>query len=141
MKAQILLICIMFLISGCSTTVKAFPGNNRRVMVVNQHRHRKPQKVVLVVGTRVKQRPSKSIVVVFKNASYLYADGVYYKPVDNSYEVVRPQLGMIVPSLPEYGVKRVMIKGEVLYTYDNVIYKEIPTKKGIQFEVQGFINE
>lgn len=66
---------------------------------------------------------------------------MYYKSVDKDYEVVNPQIGMVVPELPREGVTRMKIKDELFWVYDNVLYKEIPTSSGIKFEVQGFINE
>lgn len=48
---------------------------------------------------------------------------------------------MVVPELPRVGVTRMKIKGEILFAYDHVLYKKIPTSNGVQFEVQGFINE
>ena len=144
MKVIALLICTAFMITGCgTTTVKAVPARERRVVLVEQyrHRHKKPRRVVVVVGTRIKERPARSVVIYYKDATYLYADGVYYKSVDKDYEVIKPQIGMVVPELPKEGVTKMKIKDEVLYAYDNVLYKEIPTSAGVQFEVQGFINE
>lgn len=143
MKVFVLLMCTAFLITGCCTTVKAVPARERRVVLVEQHRHRhkKPRRFVVVVGTRIKERPPRSVVIYYKNAPYLYADGVYYKSVNKDYEVIKPQIGMVVPELPKEGVTKMKIKDEVLYAYDNVLYKKIPTSSGVQFEVQGFINE
>lgn len=143
MKVLVLLMCTAFLISACSTTVKAVPARERRVVLVERHRHRHktPRKVVVVVGTRIKERPVRSVVIYYKDAPYLYADGVYYKSVGKDYEVIKPQIGMVVPELPGKGVTRMKIKGEILFAYDHVLYKKIPTLRGVQFEVQGFINE
>lgn len=49
MKVFALLMCTAFLITGCSTTVKAVPARERRVVLVEQHRHRhkKPKRVVV----------------------------------------------------------------------------------------------
>lgn len=143
MKVIAFLLCAAFLITGCSTTVRAIPARERGVVLVEQHRHRhkKPRRVVVVVGTRIKERPVRSVVIYYKDAPYLYADGVYYKSVDKDYEVIKPQIGMVVPKLPREGVTKMRIKDEVLFAYDNVLYKEIPTSSGVQFEVQGFINE
>lgn len=141
MRAIVLLLCSAFLLTGCSATVRAVPLRQRGVVVVKQPKHRKSQKVVVVVGTRVKKRPHKSIVIYHKNVPYYYVDGVFYKSVDKVYEVIRPQIGMIVPELPKEGVVEMRVKDELFYVYDGVMYKEVPTKKGIQFEVRGFINK
>lgn len=143
MKVFALLTCTVLLLTGCGTTVKAVPARNRQAVTVKKyrHRHRKPQKIVVVVGKRIKERPPRSVVIYYKDTPYLYADGVYYKSVDQDYEVIKPQIGMIVPELPREGVIKMKIKNEVHFVYDNVLYKEIPTSSGVQFEVQGFINE
>lgn len=140
MKTILLFFCVAFFISGCSTTVNAFPTRDRRVVVIDKHKRVKPR-TVIVVGTRIKKKPIKSIVIYYKDVPYLYSDGVFYKSVGNEYEVIKPQIGMIVPELPEEGIGKIVIKNEILYSYDNVLYKEIPTAEGIKYEIYGFINE
>lgn len=141
MKNVVLLMCMAFMVMGCSTPVKAIPARGGQVVVVERHRHKKPKKVVVVLGTRVKARPAKSVVIYYNRKPYLYADGIYYKSVGREYEVIKPQIGMIVPELPKRGVKKIRIKGEVLYSYDNVLYKKIVTSEGVQFEVRGFVDD
>lgn len=127
MKVLVLLMCTAFLITGCSTTVKAVPAREKRVVLVKRYRHR--------------HKIPRRVVIYYKDTPYLYADGVYYKSVGKDYEVIKPQIGMVVPELPSKGVTRMKIKGEILFAYDHVLYKKIPTLRGVQFEVQGFINE
>lgn len=110
-------------------------------MVVEQLRHKHPKKRVVVVGSRVKKRPPKSVVIYYRDIPYLYADGVHYKAVDDVYEVIRPQLGMIVPELPEDEVQKVNLDNRTLYLFDGVLYKKVPTSRGVQFEVYGFIDK
>lgn len=127
MKVLVLLMCTAFLITGCSTTVKAVPAREKRVVLVKRYRHR--------------HKIPRRVIIYYKDTPYLYADGVYYKSVGKDYEVIKPQIGMVVPELPGKGVTRMKIKGEILFAYDHVLYKKIPTLRGVQFEVQGFINE
>lgn len=127
MKVFVLLMCTAFLITGCGTTVKAVPAREKRVVLVKRYRHR--------------HKIPRRVVIYYKDTPYLYADGVYYKSVGKDYEVIKPQIGMVVPELPSKGVTRMKIKGEILFAYDHVLYKKIPTLRGVQFEVQGFINE
>lgn len=141
MKTIVWLLCLSWLFTGCGATVKAVPSK-KRVVVVEQYRHRHPKKkVVVVVGSRVKKRPPKSVVIYYRDIPYLYADGVYYKAVDDVYEVVRPQLGMIVPELPEGEVQKVNLDNRTLYLFDGVFYKKVSTSRGIQFEVYGFVDK
>lgn len=140
MKTIVLLISAMFFMTGCVTTLEASPKRDKRVIVVEQHRRKKPKKVI-VVGTIIKKRPAQSILIHYKDFSFYYSGGVFYRPVEDHYEVIKPQIGMVVPELPEDGVKKIVMKDEVLYSYDDVLYKKIVTPKGIKFEVKGFINE
>lgn len=141
MKMFVFFICSLFLMTGCCTAVKAVPARNGKIVVVKERRHRVPRRTIVLVGSRVKARPARSTVIYFNNVLYLFADGVYYKSVDQEYEVIKPQIGMIVPALPEDGVKEMKIKDEVFYSYGDVLYKKVVTKDGIKFEVQGFIDK
>ena len=98
-------------------------------------------KKTAVVGTRVKKLPAKGITVYYNRRPFVYINGVYYKKLGPSkYEVVRPEVGMIVPLLPDYNVEKVYIKGETLLLFDKTLYRQIPTSKGVQYKVTGFIN-
>lgn len=127
--------------TGCSTAAKAVPARNGKIVVIGKHRHRVPKRTIVVVGSRVKVRPARCTVIYFNSVPYLYADGVYYKSVDQEYEVIKPHIGMIVPALPEDRIKEIKIKDEVFYSYDDVLYKKIVTTDGIKFEVQGFVDK
>lgn len=48
---------------------------------------------------------------------------------------------MTVPTLPKVGLKKIRMKDEMLYSYNNVLYKKIITSKGVRFKVQGFVNQ
>lgn len=95
----------------------------------------------LVVGTRVQRLPSSWITFTFNNIPYIYAGGVYYQEVSSSeYVVVKPEKGMLVPSLPDYNVEKVEIKGETLFRFENTLYKQVPTSEGVQYQVVGFLD-
>lgn len=143
MKILALLLCTAFVTTGCGTSVKAVPARSRYVVKTEHHRHwhRRPGKTVVIIGSRVKKRPAGSVTIYYRNASYLYSDGVYYKPYGNLYEIIRPETGMIVPKLPSHGVTIITVRGETLYSYDNVLYKKVATPDGTGYEVQGFINK
>ena len=94
MKTIVWLLCLSWLFTGCGATVKAVPSKKKRVVVVEQLRHKHPKKrVVVVVGSRVKKRPPKSVVIYYRDIPYLYADGVYYKAVDDVYEALCVHVG------------------------------------------------
>lgn len=111
-------------------------------IVVIEHRHHKvPKRAIILVGSRIKKRPVRSIVIYYNSVPYLYANGVYYKFVNHEYEVIKPQIGITVPTLPKVGLKKIRMKDEMLYSYNNVLYKKIITSKGVRFKVQGFVNQ
>lgn len=90
------------------------------------------------VGLRVKSLAKRSVIFTFRNINYYCSRGVIYKILNNSeFEVVKAKKGMIVPELPEVGVTKTIIDGETLYIYDGMIYKPVPTKKGVWYEVLG----
>lgn len=141
MKVIVCFICVLFLITGCSTAVKAVPARNGKIVIIGKHRHRVPKRTIVVVGSRVKVRPVGYTVIYFNSVPYLYADGIYYKSIGKEYEVIKPHIGMIVPALPEDRIKEIKIKDEVFYSYDDVLYKKIVTINGVKFEVQGFVDK
>lgn len=124
-------------ISACISCVPVKSG-----VAVNSYRkqHKKPKRKVVIVGSRVKVRPVHSVIVNFKNNPYLYADGVFYREIqDSEYEVVCPEIGMIVPELPQYNVRTMVVNGKTLFVYDDYLYKEVVTTAGTQYEIVGNI--
>ena len=91
------------------------------------------------IGMRFPKRPHRCIAIRFRDIPYYYAAGIYYRKVGKEYEVVLPQIGMQVPELPEYGVKTIETDDGIRFVYDGVIYKAVPTKKGMKYEVVGFM--
>lgn len=91
------------------------------------------------IGMRIHKRPHRCVLIRFRNIPYYYAAGVFYRKIEKEYEVIRPEIGMVVPELPESGVRTVVTKEGTRFIYDEVIYKEVPTKKGVKYEVVGFV--
>ncbi len=149
MKFIGMLIGLSLVFTSCIQARSAHADHSRPPVVVTHinhspdQRHRK--KVVVkkvIIGTRVKARPVNCIVIRHNQIALLYAAGVFYRQInENEYEVVRPEIGMIVPELPAYDVEQLKIKGKTLFLYDGTLYKQIPTTSGVQYEVYGFINE
>lgn len=138
MKAILWLATASMLFAGCGvTTASTRTARGCRIVTVDR-RPRKPTKVVIVVGSRVPHRPTRSVVIRFNKCDYFYADGVYYRQVGHEYEVIRPQIGMVVPALPRTA-ERIRLKGEKLFLYDGILYKQIPTPDGLQYRVEGFM--
>lgn len=148
MRKNILILLLILLVSSCATAAPLPSRTRQHVTVITSSRPRrhpvKPSRVVVkrvVVGTRVKVLPVNRVVIYFNNLPFIYADGIYYREVaPTEYEVVKPEKGMIIPQLPANNVETVWLHGVAYYLFDDVLYREIPTQTGIQFEVAGFIN-
>ncbi len=90
------------------------------------------------IGLRVAALPIGRIVFHFNSRPYYCYDGAIYSQVgDNQYEVVTPEIGMVVPELPEVNVREVSINNKIYFEYDDILYKQIPTQSGLQYEVIG----
>jgi hypothetical protein len=75
----------------------------------------------------VKEVPRGGKEVVYKDVHYHYADGKYYRPQKEGYEMVQPPVGMEVHNLPPgYAVKKQ--KGVTYYYKNDVCYKKGPKK-------------
>lgn len=91
-------------------------------------------------GLRVGIIPGHYHRVIVASVPYFYFGGIFYRQYEREYEVVAPPVGAIVPELPEYGVSEIVIDGEMYYEFDNVLYKPIVTRDGIQYRVVGNLN-
>ncbi|MFI3286556.1 MAG: DUF6515 family protein [Rikenellaceae bacterium] len=92
------------------------------------------------VGLRVQFLPDGSSSFRFKSRYYHCAGGVIYVKVrEDEYKVVAPEVGMIVPELPEVGVRELSIDNDIYYEYDDVLYKAIVTRQGVEYKVVGSI--
>ncbi len=89
------------------------------------------------IGLRISLMPRGYHRVIVRNRPYYYYGGVFYNNIGNDYEVIQPPVGAIVPEIPEYGVSEVTINGELHYEYDNILYKPIVTRNGVQYKVIG----
>ncbi|MBU4277539.1 MAG: SH3 domain-containing protein [Proteobacteria bacterium] len=69
----------------------------------------------------VPRMPSGHREYVHNGARYYYHGGVYYRPYDRGYIVVRPPRGLFVQILP-IGFATVMVGGVAYYTYADVYY-------------------
>lgn len=87
------------------------------------HGHRPPRRPMPPVGTHYREHPQHCISISFNHAPYFFAEGIFYRYANASYVVVRPEIGMIVPLLPETGVYRIKKKGEILYVCHDVLYR------------------
>lgn len=139
MKTIILIISVLV---ANGIFASSFKAGCRQVAVIVKKpvRVSKKRPRSIIIGTRVPFRPVNSVAFYFNGIPYLFAAGVFYKECDNSeYEVIKPEIGMIVPQLPEYNVEQVTFKNETLFLFDGTLYKQIPTPEGVKYKVTGFI--
>ncbi len=92
-------------------------------------------------GLKVSVIPAIHTIFSFNNRDYYCAGGVLYNATSSdSFEIVEPQVGMIVPELPEVNVREVSIDGTIYFEFENILYKQIPTTQGVQYQVTGTLN-
>lgn len=92
-------------------------------------------------GFRVSVLPALYTTFMFNNIKHFCAEGIVYKSVGaNSYEVVEPQMDMLVPELPEFNVRQVNIDGTIYFEFEGTLYKQVPTASGVQYQVSGSLN-
>ena len=88
-------------------------------------------------GMRFASRPA-GIVVSFGGLNFIYDNGVFFSAIGNGFEVVRPRIGMIVPSLP-MGHSVIIRNGAKHYVHNGVIYSPMSRNGMIVFRVAGFV--
>jgi len=146
------ILLVLFLL-GAATETNAQVAVVRRGAVVVRHPYVRPvHPVVRVPAPRpVVVYPRPGVVVAALPAyysmyyrggvPYYYSDGIYYvkEEKNDSYKVVQPPVGTLVPVLPEEA-KQNVLDGRVYYEFQNVIYKEVQTEEGLKYEVVGYTN-
>lgn len=88
-------------------------------------------------GMRLASRPL-GVAVNYGGISFIYDDGVFYSTIGHEFEVVRPRVGMIVPSLPRAHTV-VMRGGTKHYIHNGVIYSPMRHNGRVVFRITGFI--
>lgn len=135
---------------GCVAAHPAQRHSSQKVTVITTSRSNRPpkhthKKVVVkkvIVGTRVKTRPSNSITIIYKSEPLLFSAGYFYREYKpGEYEVIAPEIGMVVPALPKENTKKIRMNSETLYLFEGTLYKKIPTQEGIQYRITGFMEE
>ncbi len=71
---------------------------------------------------------------------FFYFGGTFYSqiPQTREYEVIRPQIGSIVPNIPD-DYNEISRNGETLLEVNGILYRPINTRNGEVFEVVGFL--
>ncbi|WP_228238635.1 DUF6515 family protein [Allomuricauda sp. M10] len=77
--------------------------------------------------------------VYYAGNPYYYANGVFYVRIEqsDSYKVVLPPVGTIVPNLPD-GAHMTIIDDREYYEFGDVIYKKVLVENLVKYEVVGY---
>lgn len=111
------------------------PGHGPRVNKPNPPVGGRPG--AIHYGMRLTSRPS-GVVISYGGVSFIYDNGIFYSSIGREFEVVRPSVGMIVPSLPMGHT--VMMRGGVKhYIHNGVIYSPMHHNGRAMFRIVGFI--
>ena len=72
-------------------------------------------------GRVVRYKPDRARAFVFRGTRYYRHNGVFYRPHQGRYVIVRPPIGAIVPALP-LGYALISLYGRDYYFYDHTYY-------------------
>lgn len=75
-------------------------------------------------GFRLRLLPATAIALTVRGAAYSYADGVFYRKIDEEYEVAKPPVGAVLRELPE-DAEEIDFEGISVYELNEAIYKEV----------------
>jgi hypothetical protein len=76
----------------------------------------------LVIGAAISTPPPYYNTVVVGGNNYIYSDGVFLQPSGNTYIVIAPPIGAVVPSLPD-GCSATNQGGVIYYDCSGVVYQ------------------
>jgi hypothetical protein len=95
--------------------------------------------------------PPKHRVIIHRNVSYHYHDGVWYRPHGTRFIVVLPPVGLVVPVLPPFyttiwfGTVPYYYAGGVYYTwqpeYRNYVVTEPPPEQQVRETLNGAVSD
>jgi hypothetical protein len=92
-------------------------------------------------GIRIGFLPIGYRPIFVGNVQNYYYMGAYYRPIGNEFEAFEPNVGTIVPDLPQDNVEEVIIDGQVYYECNDILYKAISTSNGTEYEVVGKLSD
>jgi len=134
MKKLMLFLTFLFLIGTLQVANAAGSPTNLQAAILKPawtiHGH---------IGKHSHRSHHHRVIIRFRGIPYYYATGVFYRKIGKQYKTVRPEIGMIVATLPDSGVKIIDTEKGTRFIYDGIIYKQVPSKRKIKYEVVGFI--
>ncbi len=91
----------------------------------------------LIIGSTISTAPPYYDTVYYGDTSYLYSDGVYLQPQDNSYVIVSPPVGAIVNYLPD-GCSAIVDNNVQYFDCSGVIYQPYYQSGNVVYQVVRF---
>ncbi|WP_019501474.1 DUF6515 family protein [Pseudanabaena sp. PCC 6802] len=91
----------------------------------------------LAIGTAINNRPPYAVPVVVGGNNFIYSDGVFLQPRGNSYVVIAPPIGAVVPSIPD-GCTVTNTDGVIYYNCSGVIYQPFYQGNNLVYRVVRF---
>ncbi len=88
----------------------------------------------LAIGAAVCTPPPYYSTVYVGSSTYIYSDGVFLQPSGDSYVVVKPPIGAVVPSIPD-GCTATDIGGVVYYSCSGIIYQPFYQGSNLVYKV------
>lgn len=85
-----------------------------------------------------KHRPA-GVVIHHGHRPYIYSHGRYYCDRGGTYVLVKPSIGMIVPSLPSGYIRVERPHGGIGYAFGGVVYEKILSNGIFKFKIVGFL--
>ncbi len=91
----------------------------------------------LVVGAAIATPPPYYNTIYVGSTTYIYSDGIFLEPSDNSYIVVRPPVGAVVTYLPE-GCSMIQINNLAYYNCSDIYYQPLYRNGSTVYKVVQF---
>lgn len=141
-----LLSLLMLLTLTCATTEASTLTETSYVTQPKPKHHKKHKpKAPPHKKQHHKKRPTPphgrppGVVIHHNHRPYIYSHGRYYCDKGGTYVVVKPSIGMIVPSLPSGYVTVKRPHGRIGYAFGGVVYEKITSNGAFKFKIVGFL--
>lgn len=135
------------------STVRGLPRNSTRLSFRARNYHfnngiyylstgRGYQVVKAPVGLRIKRLPASTVVVKGPKTKYWFHSGTYYRisSANDGYEVVEPEVGLVVPNIPRDHYEEVKVDGNRYLACNDILYVEVRTNGRLNYRIAGFVD-
>lgn len=134
----LMLFTFTFVTTGAATLAETVCNVQPGPKHLKNPKPKKPRHKEKRPAPKPRKRPA-GVVVNYNRVPYIYSQGRYYRDRGGTYVLVKPLIGMIVPSLPSGYVKVKRPYGKIGYAFGGVIYEKIASHGGFKFKIVGFM--